>query len=551
MKRFLNMLQITVCMFVYNLTVVAFSWCFKLITDSLALKQFDQFNDNIRFAILVVVIQVVSNYLFIKGKNRYVQDTMIRVKSTLITRILNYSIPRFYEKDKTEYQSFLFNDLSTYEQNVVTGRIDIMEKLTLLLFSGAAIIVINPAFLLLFVFSLVFSIMVPVIFARFAKKYNTILSNMFAKATDKIVEMLDGFLVLRTFAIEKKGVFECENAIGEMESAKNNLKSVMAVIQSALMFMTTVLTLIIFVYGGRAVVGDQITVGELITLIQLLFHIANPLMGIMNSVSNIKAAQPIVNKYKEFILRDIQSGKKEILTVDTVNVKNLSFGYEKEKKLIIDNLSFTFEKNKKYAIIGENGSGKSTLLKLLAGVIAGDCYQGNIEIGGVERKVLLEKSFWQHVAYIPQQVFLFKKSIMDNIFPNGKEENESECESLINSMGLRKIALRERDKLGYDTELSGGEKQKVAFIREIMKDSSLILADEPDSALDMDSKLLIQDILLYVKKMCIVVTHRIDSSLDRYDEILVMDQGKIVESGTYQELMERKGNFYRMNLKNA
>ena len=184
-------------------------------------------------------------------------------------------------------------------------------------------------------------------------------------------------------------------------------------------------------------------------------------------------------------------------------------------------------------------------------MIAGDCYQGNIEIGGVERKVLLEKSFWQHVAYIPQQVFLFKKSIMDNIFPNGKEENESECESLINSMGLRKIALRERDKLGYDTELSGGEKQKVAFIREIMKDSSLILADEPDSALDMDSKLLIQDILLYAKKMCIVVTHRIDSSLDRYDEILVMDQGKIVESGTYQELMERKGNFYRMNLKNA
>ena len=84
-----------------------------------------------------------------------------------------------------------------------------------------------------------------------------------------------------------------------------------------------------------------------------------------------------------------------------------------------------------------------------------------------------------------------------------------------------------------------------------MKDSSLILADEPDSALDMDSKLLIQDILLYAKKMCIVVTHRIDSSLDRYDEILVMDQGKIVESGTYQELMERKGNFYRMNLKNA
>ena len=77
MKRFLNMLQITVCMFVYYLTVVAFSWCFKLITDSLALKQFDQFNDNIRFAILVVVIQVVSNYLFIKGKNRYVQDTMI------------------------------------------------------------------------------------------------------------------------------------------------------------------------------------------------------------------------------------------------------------------------------------------------------------------------------------------------------------------------------------------------------------------------------------------------------------------------------------------
>lgn len=525
MKRRLTMLQIIVCVIIYNFTITAFSWCFKLITDSLVMKQFELFYVYIWLAIFIVALQAISNYMYIKKKNTYVKNTMFQLKDNFLNAIFNYEIGRFHQRDITVYESFLFNDLSMYEQKIITGKFDIIEKIILLIFSSVAIIIINPKFLLLIVILLIACIGIPAMFAKYAKKFNAVFSESCAKAMDKVAEMMSGFTILRTFSMEKEGIAECKEAISNMEEAKKDYKNIMAVFQSMLIFATTILTLVIFLWGGKAVISNSISIGELITLVQLLFNIANPLMGIMTAVSNVKSSKSITEKYKMYIDIKKENKKEKFIFEKSIRVENLCFRYSGDERTILNNINYNFEKNKKYAIVGENGSGKSTLLKLMAGVIDMTDYQGKILIDQKERNNLQEESFWNNVSYIPQQVFLFKKGIIENIYLNRTNLFDDNYIYLIEKLDIKKLIKKNKSKDGYEyMKLSGGEKQKIAFIREILKNSEVILADEPDAALDPDAAAVIQEILLTLKKTCIVVTHRISSSLAGYDEILVMNE---------------------------
>ena len=547
MKKQFRLLQIIVSMIVYNFTIIAFSWCFKLVTDSLISKKFQAFYMYIWLAVFIVVIQAISNYIYIRGKNIYVKDTVIKIKSSFIEAIFNYQIERFQQREISEYQSFLFNDLNIYEQKVILGKIDVYEKIVLLLFSGIAIIVINPQFILLVIVLIIVSIGVPFLFGRYVGKYNTLFSNACTKAMDKLDEMMSGFVILRTFSIERKGITECKSAIDNMETTKMKYKSIMAVFQSMLIFMTTILTLVIFIWGGKAVINESISVGELIALIQLLFNVANPLMGIMTAISNVKAAKPLKEKHEQFINEKKRDGKEQFCFENSIKLENLSFRYVEDNGLTLNNINYKFEKNKKYAIVGENGSGKSTLLKIIAGVIDWNEYQGDILIDNIERKNLQESSFWNNVAYIPQQVYLFKMKLIDNIFLDKHFNINEKFKELIRKLDVQKLIEKEEHLDNDETRtLSGGEKQKIAFIREVLKQSSIILADEPDSALDLEAGLAVQEILLKSKKTCIVVTHRIGINLAGYDEILVLENGKLVESGSYYKLIEKQGYLYKM-----
>ncbi len=364
---------------------------------------------------------------------------------------------------------------------------------------------------------------------------------------DKFDEMLDGFITLRTFSAEAKGIGESKEAVEENENAKMKYSLVMAVFQSALILVTTVFTLMIFIWGGQSVIREVITVGELIAIIQLLFNVEGPLMGVMTALGNIRAAKPIADKYEEFVQTIRTDGDADFSLEKNISVNHLYFGYSEGKEPVLEDINCEFEKGKKYAIVGENGSGKSTLLKVLAGVNDIHSYKGEINIDGIERKRIKDTGFWKNVSYLPQQVFLFKDTIADNVFMTGKNESDEDYLELANSLDTLKLI--KEDSENKTDELSGGERQRIAFLREMLKDASVLMADEPDSALDVETGSRIRDIMLGCDKTCIVVTHRIGECLSGFDEILVMAGGKIVESGTYESLMRAKGFFYDISLR--
>jgi len=544
MQKLKSLILSILSMIIYNFSVIMFSWCFKLVTDSLICSDYKAFKKHILVAIIIVLIQALSNYLYIRRKNLYVKEYMIGMKSKFIDALFNYGISAFGKHNKSNYESFLFNDLDIYEDKVVLGKFDILEKLVLMLFSMIAIVIINVRFIIMVLFIMGCAIIVPLFFGSLVQKNGEAVNKANSKAMDKIDEMLSGFVTLRTFSCESKGIYESNCAIRKVEDAKMSLKSLMATFQAILVLMTTCVTLSIFIWGGYYVVNKTISVGELIALIQMLFNVAGPIMGITSSLNNIKSAQSIRNEYNNYLSCKRKDGEKKFIFCNRIRIKNLSFKYKQDDNYVINNISYEFEKGKKYALVGDNGSGKSTLVKILAGINDLDECNGEIKIDGVERKAIKDKEFWDNVSYIPQESYLFKDKLIDNIFINGQIFLDKLFENIECRLGIKK--LLENDSFEKSQELSGGERQKIVFMREMMKKSSVIIADEPDSALDVESSNKIQSILLESDKTCIVVTHKIDCGLKMFDEILVMVGGKLVEVGNYDNLVKRKGYFYKM-----
>ena len=216
--------------------------------------------------------------------------------------------------------------------------------------------------------------------------------------------------------------------------------------------------------------------------------------------------------------------------------------------MALDGFSYTFEKGKNYAVVGSSGSGKSTILKLILGYYKN--YHGEITMDGIPLRDINLDSLYDQISIIQQDVFLFDSSIENNI-TMFRSFDESKLNSAIERAGLLELI---KDK-GRDyscgeggKNLSGGEKQRISIARSLIRDTPILLMDEATSGLDNETAINVENAVLDIQGMTrIIVTHRFnESTMKRYDSILVMNKGKLVEHGTFDKLMEDKGYFYSL-----
>jgi ATP-binding cassette subfamily B protein len=231
-----------------------------------------------------------------------------------------------------------------------------------------------------------------------------------------------------------------------------------------------------------------------------------------------------------------------------IEYKNVGFNYNETRKIISD-LSFRISAKEKIALVGTSGSGKSTIVKLLLRMH--DLTEGKILIDNINIKNVTQESLWQNISLVPQDPILFHRTIMENIRYGRPDASDDEviiasklahCDDFINEL---------QDK--YDTyvgergiKLSGGERQRIAIARAILRNAPILILDEATSSLDSESEQLIQDALnsLMYNKTVIVIAHRL-STIMKMDKILVIDNGKIVESGSHDTLLKNESGVYR------
>ena len=291
---------------------------------------------------------------------------------------------------------------------------------------------------------------------------------------------------------------------------------------------------------------------ELIMVLFLSGVLFVSLMAIMYVSMYAFMGQSVVEKlesiFEEMNSNKLTFGSNEEFENYNITFENVSFGYTDKK--IINDLSFSLEENKSYALVGSSGSGKSTIAKLISGFYKVD--SGVIKIGNRSISSYSEEALINNIAFVFQNVKLFKTSIYDNVKIGKADASYEEVMTAMNLAGcnsiLDKFSEREQTQIGTKgVYLSGGEKQRIAIARAILKDAKIIIMDEASAAVDPENEYELQRAFsnLIKDKTVIMIAHRLPS-IRNVDEILVMDNGEIIERGTDRELMALDGEYKKL-----
>ena len=481
------------------------------------------------------------------AKPRFLATAMEQYRNCAVSNLMQKSVPDFQRQPSAAYLSALTNDATTIETDYLTQQFALIQKL--FCFAGALALMLTyslPMTLAAIVLSLL-----P--FAVSLAAGNR-LSDAACRVSDRnrdftafLSDCLNGFPVIRSFRAETEisHRFAAENH--RLERQKCARLKLQTLLDSAGSFTSVAAQLGVFLLGTwLALTGRGVTPGIVIAFVNLMNFIVEPIAALPGLLASRKAALALVQKLADSLAgQGPQPGGQPLPQLThQIELRQVSYGYTPGKPVLHD-LSLTLEAGKAYAIVGASGGGKSTLLRLLH--TPEPDADGQVLFDGIDICSLAPESLNRLVSLVQQNVFVFNASIRDNItmFRTFPEETVQE---VIRRAHLEElVARRGLDALCGEggSELSGGEKQRIAIARALLKHSSILLADEATAALDTQTAHDIsQDILSLTGITRVVVTHRLDASqLQGYDKIFVLKDGRLGEAGTFAELVQRGGYF--------
>lgn len=330
-----------------------------------------------------------------------------------------------------------------------------------------------------------------------------------------------------------------------------------SILQPLVQFINQFGVAIVLLFGGMAVVHQKMSIGELVAYTQYLAILQNPIRSFSQIINRVQNAQISFDRIKELLDQEPKV-IDDPNAVDFTNFKNqikldkVTFSYEPDNKKItptIRNVSMTVPVGSTTALVGRSGSGKSTITKLLTRLY--DVDQGAITFDGIDVKKIKSKSLREHISVVSQNVTIVDGTVAENIaYGSSKAATKqimeaaelADIDEFINSLpkGLQ-TQVGERG-----VKLSGGQKQRISIARAFLKDAPIVILDEATAALDNQSEKEIQNAIdnLMVKRTAIVIAHRL-STIHKADQIIVMDNGKIVETGTHPDLLKKKNGRYK------
>ena len=485
------------------------------------------------------------------SKPRFIAKAIGQYKEYAFQKISQKGIAAFSKENSSFYISALSNDANTIEMEVLCNLFNILID-DVLLFSGAFILMLwySPLLTGIGVVLSLLPVLVSLMAGNRVAEAEKVVSGRNEAYISSLNDSLMGFGVVKTFKAEAAMCRMFAERMREVTHAKTARRKISIIVQSLAVLAGTIAQFGVFIIGiALALNGQGISAGTLIAFVNLMNYVVNPISSVPQFVAQCKAALALVDKLanalEDHVREEGMENKRELSHGITVN--DLSFGYEEEKPVLQD-VSFTFGKGKSYAIVGASGSGKSTLLNLL--MASHDHYTGSVCYDDTELRQISSESLYEMVSVVQQNVFIFNASIRDNITMFAHFPRE-DVDRAIELSGLSKlIAERGEDYLCGEngSGLSGGEKQRISIARSLLKKSQVLLVDEATAALDAQTAFQVSNAILDLRDLTrIVVTHSLEEALlKRYDCVLTLKNGRITESGSFQELMERKGYFYSL-----
>ena len=504
--------------------------------------------------IVLVALNIPMNYMYTRYKSLATRYAETGLRRALVRKLQQLSISYHKETQSGRLQSKIMRDVEAVETLSTQMFLSILN--IALNIAIALIVTINKSLVVFIFFLLTTPIAAATMgfFRNVMKKRNNEFRKEMEETSARVMEMVELIPVTRAHALEEEEVQKMSGQLFAVAEKGYRLDVIQSLFGSVGWAIFQIFQVVCLGFTGFLAIKGTVMPGD-ITLYQSYFAtIVSQVSSLMSLIPTIAKGIESVNSIGEVLLEDDieQNEGKEIIKdiYGEFDFKDVTFRYNNIDRPVLHNLNLHVDKGETIALVGESGAGKSTILNLVIGF--NQVNSGEVLIDGHNMKDIDLRSYRKYLAVVPQTSILFSGTIRDNITYGVDNVDEATLDEIVKAANLTDLINSLPD--GLDTmvgehggKLSGGQRQRISIARALIRNPKVIVLDEATSALDSISEKLIQEALnnLTKDRTTFIVAHRLSTIKDA-DKIAVIADGHCVEYGTYDELMNLKGEFYQM-----
>lgn len=446
-----------------------------------------------------------------------------------------------------------FTDANSIIDALASTILSLFLDVSILIIVGSVLLVQNTNLFLLSLISVPIYIIIIFAFMKPFEKMNNDVMQSNSMVSSAIIEDINGIETIKSLTSEETRYQKIDSEFVDYLDKSFKL-SKYSILQSSLkQGAQLILNIVILWFGAQVVMTGKISIGQLITFNTLLSYFTNPLENIINLQTKLQSAKVANNRLNEVYLVESEFKNTQTLTgsqflAGDICFEDISYKYGFGRDTL-NNINLTIKQGDKVSIVGISGSGKTTLAKMIVNFF--EPYKGRITINNNDLKMIDKKVLRQHINYLPQQAYIFSGSILENLTLGANQMISQE--DIIKACEIAEIRQDiEQMPMGYQTELSdgaglsGGQKQRIALARALLTKAPVLILDEATSGLDvLTEKKVIENLMAMTDKTIIFVAHRLSIS-ERTNQVIVLNQGKVIETGSHQELITKQGFYYHL-----
>lgn len=446
-----------------------------------------------------------------------------------------------------------FTDANSIIDALASTILSLFLDVSILILVGGVLLAQNPNLFLLSLLSIPIYMFIIFSFMKPFEKMNHDVMQSNSMVSSAIIEDINEIETIKSLTSEENRYQNIDSEFVDYLEKSFKL-SKYSILQTSLKQGTKlVLNILILWFGAQLVMSSKISIGQLITFNTLFSYFTTPMENIINLQTKLQSAKVANNRLNEVYLVESEFQVQENpvhshFLMGDIEFDDLSYKYGFGRDTLTD-INLTIKQGDKVSLVGVSGSGKTTLAKMIVNFF--EPYKGHISINHQDIKNIDKKVLRRHINYLPQQAYIFNGSILENLTLGGNHMISQE--DILKAYELAEIRQDiERMPMGYQTQLSdraglsGGQKQRIALARALLTKAPVLILDEATSDLDvLTEKKVIDNLISLTDKTILFVAHRL-SIAERTNRVIVLDQGKIIEVGSHQELMQAQGFYHHL-----